>query len=117
MELNQKMFLYDKMITIITPLDRVSEAEDMFLYIVNVKEANEDWNCINHRIYKRNDMMYREYVFENKITGQIDILNLIRDKDSAIEGEFFDNVIYLGNNQERYKEIQNRSYYRNVIML
>lgn len=116
MELNQKMFLYNKMITIITPLDRVPEAEDMFLYIVNVKEANEDWNCINHRIYKRNDMMYREYVFENKFTGQIDILNLIRDKDSAIEGEFFDNVIYLGNNPELYKEIQNRSYGNAIIL-
>ena len=44
MELNQKMFLYDKMITIITSLDRVPEAEDIFLYIVNMKEANEDWN-------------------------------------------------------------------------
>ena len=110
MELNQNAILFDKMITIITPLNRVSEAEDMFLYIVNVKEANEDWNCINHRIYKRDDIVCREYVFENKTTGEIDILNLKRDKNSAIEGMVFDNVIYLGTNPEFYKELQDRSY-------
>ena len=42
-------------ITILTSKERITEAEKIFLDLVNKKEAQEDWECIGHRIFRKNE--------------------------------------------------------------
>ena len=82
-------------ITILTPKKRIEEAEEIFLDLVNKKEAQEDWECIGHRIFRKNEFMNRIYIFQNMETGEVHTLELFDSSFQSIQGQTFDNVICL----------------------
>lgn len=84
-------------ITIISPEIKISKATEIFLNLVNKKETQEDWECISHRVFVKNRLINRIYVFQNIKTNEIHELELINDDYQVIQGRKFDNVIYLGN--------------------
>ena len=82
-------------ITILTPKERIEEAEEIFLNLVNKKEAQEDWECIGHRIFRKNEFMNRIYIFQNMETGEVHTLELFDSSFQSIQEQTFDNVICL----------------------
>ena len=82
-------------ITILTPKKRIEEAEEIFLDLVNKKEKQEDWECIRHRIFRKNEFMNRIYIFQNMKTGEVHTLELFDSSFQSIQGQTFDNVICL----------------------
>ena len=59
------------------------------------KEAQEDWECIGHRIFRKNEFMNRIYIFQNVKTGEVHTLELFDSSFQSIQGQTFDNVICL----------------------
>ena len=82
-------------ITILTSKERITEAEKIFLDLVNKKEAQEDWECIGHRIFRKNEFMNTIYIFQNMKTGEVHTLELFDSSFQSIQGQTFDNVICL----------------------
>ena len=82
-------------ITILTSKKRIEEAEEIFLDLVNKKEAQKDWKCIGHRIFRKNEFMNRIYIFQNMKTGEVHTLELFDSSFQSIQGQTFDNVICL----------------------
>ena len=101
-------------ITILTPKKRIEEAEEIFLDLVNKKEAQKDWKCIGHRIFMKNDIMNRIYIFQNMETGKVHTLELSDSSFKSIQGQKFDNVIYL--DDALIEEIKKRTL-RHLIIL
>ena len=82
-------------ITILTSKERITEAEKIFFFFLNKKEAQEDWECIGHRIFRKNEFMNRIYIFQNMKTGEVHTLELFDSSFQSIQGQTFDNVICL----------------------
>ena len=101
-------------ITILTPKKRIEEAEEIFLDLVNKKEAQEDWECIGHRIFRKNEFMNRIYIFQNMKTGEVHTLELFDSSFQSIQGQTFDNVICL--DDRLIEEVKKRTL-RHLIVL
>lgn len=101
-------------ITILTPKKRIAEAEEIFLNLVDKKEKQKDWKCIGHRIFMKNEFMNRIYVFQNMETGEVHALELFDSSFQSIQGQKFDNVIYL--DDTLIEEVKKRTL-RNLIIL
>ena len=101
-------------ITILTSKERIAEAEEIFLDLVNKKEAQKDWECIGHRVFMKNDFINRIYVFQNMETGEVHALELFDSSFQSIQGQTFDNVIYL---DDRLTEEVKKRTLRNLIIL
>ena len=101
-------------ITILTSKERITEAEKIFLDLVNKKEAQEDWECIGHRIFRKNEFMNRIYIFQNMETGEVHTLELFDSSFQSIQGQTFDNVICL--DDTLIEEVKKRTL-RHLIIL
>ena len=101
-------------ITILTSKKRIKEAEEIFLDLVNKKEAQKDWECIGHRVFMKNDFINRIYVFQNMKTGEVHALELFDSSFQSIQGQKFDNVIYL--DDTLIEEVKERTL-RHLIIL
>ena len=101
-------------ITILTSKERIKEAEEIFLDLVNKKEAQKDWECIGHRVFMKNDFINRIYIFQNMKTGEVHTLELFDSSFQSIQGQIFDNVICL--DDRLTEEVRERTL-RNLIIL
>lgn len=85
----------ERKVAILCSQKRYKEAEEVFMNMVNKKEAQKGWFCSNHAVSNRNGKSNRTYVFSKEENGEVylDVLYLLTEPE--LIGRQFDHVICM----------------------
>lgn len=93
----------ERKIAILCSKKRYKEAEEVFMDMVNKKEAQDDWFCSNHAVSNRNGKSNRTYVFRKEEDGKVYLDALYLLTEPELEGRQFDHAICMDYPIDKYR--------------